>query len=98
MTFVFDYRPSDSSFVDSIWRARSECAGSSVSVAATHWEMVVTRYRGETTFTVRGPETMATPLPYQWVGAEWLGIEFKVGTFMPHLPPQKVMDRRDANL
>ena len=98
MTFVFEYRPSDSSFVETIWQARSERPGSAVSRAATHWEMVVTRYRGETILTVRGPETKATPLPHKWVGAEWLGIEFKVGTFMPHLPPLKVLDRRDTNL
>jgi hypothetical protein len=98
MTFIMEDRPSDSAFVETIWQARSERPGSSLSLAATHWEMVVTRYRGETTITVRGPETKATPLPYQWVGAEWLGIEFKMGTFMPHLPPRKVLDRRDANL
>ena len=98
MTFLFENRASDSPFVGTIWQARSERPGSSLSLSATHWEMVVTRYEGQTTFTVRGPETRATPLPYRWVGAEWLGIEFKVGTFMPHLPPRIVRDRKDANL
>ena len=60
--------------------------------------MVVTKYRGKTSFTVRGPETKATPLHYQSIGAEWLGIRFKLGTFMPYLPPGKLLDRRDANL
>jgi len=98
MTFLFEERPSDSSFVKTIWRAQSEDAGSFISIAATHWEMVVTRYGGKTTFTVRGPETKATPLHYQRTGVEWLGIRFKLGTFLPHLPPGHLLDRRDANL
>jgi AraC-like DNA-binding protein len=98
MTFLLEDRPSDSSFVTTIWRAQSEGAGSFISIAATHWEMVVTKYRGKTSFTVRGPETKATPLHYQWIGAEWLGIRFKLGTFLPHLPPGHLRDRRDVNL
>ena len=98
MTFLFEERRSDSAFVETIWRAQSERAGSFISLAASHWEMVVTKYRGKTTFTVRGPETKATPLHYQWRGVEWLGIRFKVGTFLPYLPPGKLLDRRDANL
>jgi hypothetical protein len=98
MAFIFEDRLSDSSFVEMLWRVQSEHAGSFISIAASHWEMVVTRYRGKTTFTVRGPETKATPLHYQWTGAEWLGIRFKLGAFMPHLPPGNLLDRRDANL
>jgi AraC-like DNA-binding protein len=98
MTFILEERPSDSSFVETIWRVQSERAGSFISVAASHWEMVVTKYRGKTTFTVRGPETKATPLHYQWTDAEWLGIRFKLGAFMPHLPPGNLRDRRDVNL
>src|SRR5690348_12626633 len=98
MTFLFEDRPSDSSFVETIWRARSERAGSFISLAASTWEMVVTTYRGTTTFTVRGPETKATPLHYQWAGAQWLGIRFRLGTFMPHLPPGKLLDHRDVIL
>ena len=98
MTFILEERPSDSSLVETIWRAQSERAGSFISVAASHWEMVVTKYRGKTTFTVRGPETKATPLHYQWTDAEWLGIRFKLGAFMPHLPPGDLRDRRDVNL
>jgi AraC-like DNA-binding protein len=96
--FDFEKRPSDSPFVDLIWRTRAECAGSFISVAASHWEMVVTKYGGRTTLTVRGPETTATPTDCQWTGAEFFGIIFKLGAFMPHLPPGSVMDLRDANL
>ncbi|MGH2517204.1 MAG: helix-turn-helix domain-containing protein, partial [Ktedonobacterales bacterium] len=101
MTFILEERSSESALVDTIWRVRCERPGTFISAAATHWEMVVTRYRGATTLTVRGPETTATSLHYQWVGAEWLGIRFKVGTFMPdlrHLLPQRLVDRRDVDL
>src|SRR4051812_45503314 len=98
MTFFFEDRPSDSSFVETIWRAQSEQTGSFISIAATHWEMVVTRYGGKTSFTVRGPETKPTRLYYQSIGAEWLGIRFKLGSFLPHLPPGRLLDRSDVNL
>lgn len=61
MNFIFDERPSDAPFVEKIWRTQSERAGSFISQAASQWEMVVTTYQGKTTFTVRGPETKATP-------------------------------------
>ena len=97
MIFTFDERPSDSSFVERIWRTQSERAGSFSSVAMSHWEMVVTRYNGNTILTVRGPESKATPLHVSLVGAEFFGIRFKLGTLMPHLPASGLVDG-DVNL
>lgn len=59
--------------------------------------MVVTRHRGETTLTVRGPETKATAIDCPAEG-EWLGIRFKLGTFMPQLRVVNLLDRKDVNL
>jgi hypothetical protein len=92
MAMILEARPSDSPFVTEIWRARSERAGSFVSIAACHWEMVVTRHPGMTTLTVRGPETMATPLAYP-EGGEWCGIRFKLGAFVPLFPVGELVDR-----
>jgi AraC-like DNA-binding protein len=89
--FAFEERPSDSPFVERLWRARSERAGAFLSVAMSHWEMVVTRQHGKTMLTVRGPETRATPLHCSADG-EWLGIRFKLGTVMPHLPASSLVD------
>jgi len=97
MNFDFDERPSDSPFVERIWRTQSERSGSFVSTAENHWEMVVTTYQGKTTFTVRGPETKATPADYP-ADAEFFGIVFKHGAFMPHLPLIKLLDRNDSTL
>jgi AraC-like DNA-binding protein len=97
MTVTLDARPSDSPLVEQIWRARSERAGSFVSVAAGHWEMVVTRHHGtQATLTVRGPETIARFLSYP-AGSEWCGIRFRLGAFVPQLPVSALVDR-EVNL
>ena len=90
--FDFDQRAGDSVLVERVWRTRSAPAESFISVAATHWEMVVTRHDdGPTRLTVRGPETKATvsPIPQN---AEFFGIEFRLGTFMPNLPAALLVD------
>jgi len=97
MIFDFEERLSDSPFVERIWRTQSERTGDFLSVAARHWEIVLSRYHGETTVTVRGPETKATPLHVTLVGAEFFGIRFKLGTVMPHLPASGLVDE-DVNL
>ncbi len=97
MFLIFDDRPSDSPLVERIWPCHSECAGTFLSIAASHWEMVVTRHKGKTTLTVRGPETKAAPLDCPAEG-EWVGIRFKLGTFMPQLPARNLLDRKDVTL
>ncbi len=91
MKFTFAERPSDSPFVETIWHTQSERAGSFIAPAVSHWEMVVTRHKGKTTLTVRGPETKATPAPCP-EGAEMFGIKFKLGAFMPYLPVSNLVD------
>jgi len=98
MIFCFEERPTDSPWVERIWRTHSERAGSFVSIAASRWEMVVASYEGQTSMTVRGPETIATPAACPWKDAEFFGIVFQLGAFMPHLPPGRIMERRDARL
>jgi len=90
--FDVQARPSRSPLVEQTWQARSEPDESFISVAATHWEMVVTRQRGAARLTVRGPETRATTVPIPQ-DAEFFGIQFSVGTFMPGLPPRSLVDR-----
>lgn len=97
MLFTFEQRPSASPFVKSIWRTQNERAAAFISTAAIHWEIVLMRHKGRTTLTVRGPETKATPVPVP-AEAEWLGITFKLGTFMPDWLPGKLLDMQDVNL
>ena len=84
MFLSFDDRISDSPFIERVWRSHSDQAGVFLSVAAIHFEIAVTRLRGKTFITLRGPETKATSADCPAEG-EWLGIRFKLGTFMP--PP-----------
>ena len=98
MKFTVEERPSDSSFVERVWRAHSERTGTFLSQTKNCWEIVVTKHEGQTMLTVRGPETKATPMDVQWTEGEFVGIDFRLGTFLPHLPPGQVMDLRDANL
>ena len=97
MFLIFGDRPSDSPVVERIWRSHSERAGTFLSVAASHWEMVVTRHEGKTFLTVRGPETRATTADCPAEG-DWVAIRFKLGTFMPLLPARNLRDRRDVTL
>jgi len=94
---TFDERPSDSPFIERVWRSRSASAGSFLSIASTHCEMVVTRCRGEVFLTVRGPEKRATVAQCPSDG-EWIGVRLRLGTFMPHLLPCDLSDRRDVTL
>jgi AraC-like DNA-binding protein len=97
MFIVFKDRLSDSPFVERVWRCHSERAGTFMSVAASHLEMVVSRHGGRTFMTLRGPETRATQADCPADG-DWVAIRFKLGTFMPHHPARALIDRRDENL
>jgi AraC-like DNA-binding protein len=91
LKFDFGYRESDSSFVDAIWRTQSVGGGSFISSAASNMEMVITKEQGKMTLSVRGPETKASPAPVP-EDAEFFGIIFKLGTFLPHLPTSTLVD------
>jgi AraC-like DNA-binding protein len=95
--FLIEDRLSDSPLVERVWQARSESAETFLSVAASHFQMVVTRHKGRTFLTLRGPETKATTADGPADG-EWLGIDFKLGTFVPTLLPGNLLDRRDVRL
>jgi hypothetical protein len=90
--FEFETESARSPLVEQVWRTRSVSEDSFIAVAASHWEMVVTRQDGRAELTVLGPATraIAAPIPED---AEFLGIHFSVGTFMPVLPPGAVIDR-----
>lgn len=92
MIFDLDARQSDSPFVEQIWRAHSVRSGMLNSVSTNCWEMVVSHLDGETFFTIRGPHTSPESL-FLLPEGEWLGIRFKIGTFMPQFPPALLLNR-----
>src|SRR5579872_4727650 len=90
---IFDEeRPSDSPFVERIWRCHSEGAGPFLSIAQSRCELVMTRFQGKITLTVLGPETRATSFGNCPSGGEWLGIRLRLGAFLPLLRARTLVD------
>jgi len=89
--FVFEAKPSDSPLVEAIWHTHSNKGGEFMSPAETNWGLVFTRQAGVISVTVRGPETNATAAPIP-ANAEFLGIVFKLGTYMPILPAKNLVN------
>jgi AraC-like DNA-binding protein len=85
MGFIYEERLSDSPFVETVIRGRTDGAGSTVRPAESHWHMVLVRYRGTVQQLVVGPLSGPGLLTYP-DGVELLWIKFKLGTFMAHLP------------
>jgi len=97
MIITFEDRPSDSPVVERVWRSHSDQGGEFHSMATCNWVMVVSRMQGRTFMTVRGPETQASLAECPPEG-DWIGIHFKLGTFMPLMPNLALRDRADATL
>src|SRR5690348_8360852 len=88
----FEERLSDSPFVERIWSTHSEHAGSFTSISTTLWSMVIAKSQGRISISLHGPETAATRKEFP-PGAEWFGIMFKLGTFVPAMRPGSFTDR-----
>lgn len=90
--FPIENRIEPSDFVERIWRTRGVLEKAMISVAVPHWQLVVVKSaHGPTSVIARGPETQASivEIPQD---AEFLGIEFKLGTFMPALAVETLVD------
>lgn len=92
MKFVFDVRASDAALVEMVWRTQSIGGGSFMSVAASQTEMVITRQQDDIHVTVHGPMTRAFPAPIP-EDADFLGIIFTLGTFLPCLAADDLLDK-----
>lgn len=97
MDLICEEKPSDSPLVELIWRNNTDSEVAFTSVAESHYNIVVSRYEGRTSLTVRGPESKASPA-YAPRGAETFGIMFKAGVFIPDWPAARLMDRNDVTL
>ena len=98
MFLRFADRPSDSPYIERVWRGRSDGGGGPfLSVAAGHLELVVTRLPDFTMVTMRGPETRATTIDCPPDG-EWAAVRFRLGVHMPSLPTHLLLDHRDLHL
>jgi hypothetical protein len=91
MIFNFETRPADSPYIEAVWRNHCENGGPFISMAVGQWGLVVTKYNGQTSLTVRGPESKATSA-YCPPGAEHYGMYLKLGTYIPYLPTDDLRD------
>src|SRR5947209_19995373 len=92
MYIIDDERLSDSPFVERVWRDHSEGTDPLLSLAQSRWQIVVTKYDGKMSLTVRGPETTATPLGDCPTGREGFGLLFQPGTSQHHLPARSLVN------
>ena len=85
MNLTYDERLSDSPYVERIWRTQSANSINFTSLAFSNWFIVFWKQHGKANIAIHGPETRAivAPIPEY---ADFLGIVFKHGTFMPHFP------------
>ena len=91
MAVVYQERLSDSPFVQTIWHTQATSDGSNVVVADSSWDMLVFRREGKLQLSVWGAMTQAQAIPHD-EGSECLGIRFKLGTAMPHLQTNDLLD------
>ena len=90
--FPIEDRSTRSDFVERIWRTPGVPDKAMISVAVPRWQIVVVKSaHAPTGVYIRGPETKASivQIPQD---AEFFGIEFKLGTFIPALPVGTLVD------
>ena len=91
MSVIYQERPSDSPFVQTIWQTQATSDGADVVVADSSWDMLVFQREGKLQLSVWGAMTQAQSIPHD-EGSECLGIRFKLGTAMPHLQTHDLLD------
>lgn len=91
MSIIFEERPSDLPYIETITRGHTISAGSTIRPSEIHWHMIFVKHTGRIYPFVVGPLTMSGVVSWG-EGAEILWIKFKLGTFMPHLPIRKFLD------
>ncbi|MFN8529725.1 MAG: helix-turn-helix domain-containing protein [Anaerolineae bacterium] len=95
MSILYEARPSDSPYLDSVTWGRTLSDGRPIRPAEMRWHLVIARYRGKVHVTLTGPWSRSGVVTYD-EGAEVLWIRFKLGTFMPHLPTRDFLNREIA--
>jgi helix-turn-helix protein len=89
MGLEIESRPSDSPYIERVWRSRSSDVHQMTSIATAHWDLVFWQHRGQVSVAVRGPEPKAGPAPVP-EDSTFLGISFALGTSLSHLPASRL--------
>ncbi len=91
MTIIFEERPSDSPYIETVTHGRTASDGTTIRPSEIHWHMVLSRSQTGTHFLVVGPWTSAGELTYAG-GAEILWIRLRLGVFLPWLTGRKILN------
>ncbi len=87
----FEGRPSDSPYIEAVYRGQTDANYAPVCPADEHWNLLFTWSRGDVTTAVEGPLTRATA-KFRLHEAEFLVIRFRLGVFMPSPPVGSLLD------
>jgi hypothetical protein len=90
-TLRFESRSSDSPWIDTVWTCTSEQVSKMTSVAGVWWGLVFWEHEGIAHAGVSGPETGSGTAPVP-EGANFVGIEFAVGTSLRTKPVPTLVD------
>jgi hypothetical protein len=87
----FDDRPSESPYIERVWRSRSDAIDGMTSIATAHWTLVAWRAGHAWRVAAQGPETGATAarVPTE---TEFVGIRLSLGTTLASLPIGRLVD------
>jgi hypothetical protein len=87
----FDDRPSESPYIERVWRSRSDAVDRMTSIATAHWTLVAWRAGRAWRVAAQGPETGATTarVPTE---TEFVGIRLSLGTTLEPLPVGRLVD------
>ncbi len=91
MGLEVESRSSDSPYIERVWRSSSHDTDRMTSIATAHWDLVFWEHRGQVNVAVQGPESRASPAPVP-EDSTFFGISFSLGTSMPHLPINRLVD------
>lgn len=92
MGFVTEERLSDSPYVEAVMHGVTVGSGTTIRPAECHWHLVLTKHNGIPEVLAVGPWTTAGIVTFG-EDAEILWIKFKLGTFMPHMPTERLVDQ-----
>ena len=91
MSLIHEKRSSESPYIETVTQGWTIAEGTSIRPAETRWHMVFARFAGTTRVVAVGSLTSAGTVGWG-PGAEVLWVQFRLGTFMPHLPARELVD------
>lgn len=92
MSVLYEERLADTPYAYTIASIQEVSDGVNLFPADGHWHLYMLQRNGRTQLRIGGPFTQAVTIPH-YAGSEAVGIRFKMGTFMPHLPVYTLRDR-----